>query len=107
MAFVFAAEVRSVVVADMKACFGRIKTFGEHKPARLLKAKFLLKLQGAHVGHGFKVSVKARDAHPNFARNFFHPKRLGELLAQLSDGPSHAMRAAANRCQVAHAMALL
>ena len=44
MAFVLAAEVRSVVVTDLKACLGRVETFGEHEPPRLLQAEFLLKL---------------------------------------------------------------
>ena len=107
MAFVLAAEVRSVVVTDLKACLGRIETFGEHEPPRLLKAEFLLKLQGAHGCNGFKVGMKAGDAHANFARDFLNAKRLGEILAQLSDSPNHAMGMAANRCQVAHPMALL
>ncbi|MEY2537370.1 MAG: hypothetical protein QOG67_1110 [Verrucomicrobiota bacterium] len=52
MAFVLAAEVRSVVVTDLKACLRRIDTFGEHEPPRLLKAEFLLKLQGADGCNG-------------------------------------------------------
>ena len=107
MAFVLAAEVRSVVVTDMKACLGRIETFGEHKPPRLLKAELLLKLQWAHGCNGFKMGMKAGDAHANLARDFLNAKWLSEILAQLSDGPNHAMGVAANRCEVAHAMALL
>src|ERR1700751_1950339 len=67
MAFVFAAEVRSIVVTDMKACLGRIETFGEREPPRLLKAELLLKLQWAHGCNGFKVGMKAGDAHANLA----------------------------------------
>jgi hypothetical protein len=107
MAFVLTAEVRSVVVTDMKPCFGRIETFGEHEPPRLLKAEFLLKLQGAHGCNGFKVGMKAGDAHANLARDFLNAKRLGKILAQLSDGPNHAVGVTANRCEVAHPMALL
>jgi hypothetical protein len=70
-----------------------------------LKAEFLLKLQGAHGCNGFKVGMKAGDTHANLARDFLNAKRLGEILAQLSDSPNHAMGVAANRCEVAHAMA--
>ena len=107
MAFVLAAEVRSVVVTDMKPCFGRIETFGEHEPPRFLKAEFLLKLQRAHGCNCFKVGVKAGDAHANLARHFLNTKRLGKILAQLSDCPNHAVGVTANRCEVAHPMALL
>ncbi len=107
MAFVLAAEVRSVVVTDLEARLGRVETFGEHEPPGLLKAEFLLKLQGAHGGDGFEVGMKAGDAHANLARDFLNAEWLGEILAQLSDSPDHAMGVAANRCQVAHAMALL
>ena len=91
MAFVLAAEVRCVVVTDLKACLGRVETFGEHGPPRLLQAEFLLKLQGAHGCNGFEVGMKAGDAHANLARDFLNAKRLGEILAQLSDSPNHAM----------------
>ena len=97
MAFVLAAEVRSVVVTNMKACLRCIEIFGEHESPRLLKAKFLLKLQGAHGSNSFKVGMKAGDAHANLARDFLNTKRLGEILPQLSDSPNHAMGVAANR----------
>ncbi|MEA3144920.1 MAG: hypothetical protein QOI53_332 [Verrucomicrobiota bacterium] len=69
MAFVLAAEVRSVVVADLEAGLGRIETFGEHQPTRLLKAEFLLKPAEGESGGG-----QCRAHSQGFGR---HPRRAG------------------------------
>ena len=106
MALVFPAEVRGVIVADLETGLGRVEAFGEHQPPRFLQTQLLLKLKRAHCRDGLEMGVEAGDAHADFASHVLDAKRLGEVLAQPLNGADHAMGVAANRGEMAHAMAL-
>ena len=50
VAFVLAAEVGGVVVADAVAGFGGVEVFAEHQPAGFLQAQVLPELHGLIAG---------------------------------------------------------
>src|SRR5580704_11777335 len=98
--------MRGVVIANLKACLGRVQVLAQHQPSGLLKTQSFLKLKGAHSRDRLEVGMESRDAHANLSRNVLDAQWLGEILTQFLDGSDHAMSVSSNRGEMAHAMSL-
>jgi pimeloyl-ACP methyl ester carboxylesterase len=97
--FVIAAKVRWVFIAHAESGARRVQVFTEHQTACFLKSYLFLKLQKAHRRDGLEVMVKARNAHPEFARCLFNFKRLIEVFTQMPDCLGDAAGVASRRSQ--------
>jgi hypothetical protein len=86
---------------------GGIQVLAEHDAPGLLETELFLELQGAHRRDRLEVVVKARDAHPEIARQGVDPQRLVEVTAEPLDGFRDAVGGAAQERQVTEPVALV